>query len=60
MDLAQLTVTEVSPAYWRISCNTYDDKTGLVLHPIDEQIHHGAALGVLRDLYRTGFKGNRG
>jgi hypothetical protein len=23
----------------------------LVLHQIDEQIHHGAELGVLRDLY---------
>ena len=34
-----------------------DDKASLVLHHIDEQIHHGAELGVLRDLYlhrRTG------
>jgi hypothetical protein len=23
-----------------------------VLHQLDEQIHHGAELGVLRDLYR--------
>lgn len=29
-----------------------DDKTSLVLHQLDEQIHHGAELGVLRDLYR--------
>lgn len=29
------------------------DKAGLVLHQIDEQIHHGAELGVLRDLYRA-------
>jgi hypothetical protein len=29
-----------------------DDKASLVLHQIDEQIHHGAELGVLRDLYR--------
>lgn len=27
------------------------DKASLVLHQIDEQIHHGAELGVLRDLY---------
>jgi hypothetical protein len=30
-----------------------DDKTSLVLHQLDEQIHHGAELGVLRDLYRS-------
>lgn len=30
------------------------DKASLVLHQIDEQIHHGAELGVLRDLYRHG------
>jgi hypothetical protein len=24
----------------------------LVLHQLDEQIHHGAELGVLRDLYQ--------
>jgi uncharacterized damage-inducible protein DinB len=29
-----------------------DDKTSLVLHQLDEQIHHGAELGVLRDLYQ--------
>lgn len=29
-----------------------DDKASLVLHQLDEQIHHGAELGVLRDLYR--------
>jgi uncharacterized damage-inducible protein DinB len=28
-----------------------DDKAALVLHQIDEQVHHGAELGVLRDLY---------
>jgi DinB superfamily len=28
------------------------DKASLVLHQIDEQIHHGAELGLLRDLYR--------
>jgi hypothetical protein len=27
------------------------DKAALVLHHLDEQIHHGAELGVLRDLY---------
>jgi hypothetical protein len=27
------------------------DKASLVLHQLDEQIHHGAELGVLRDLY---------
>jgi hypothetical protein len=27
------------------------DKASLVLHHLDEQIHHGAELGVLRDLY---------
>jgi hypothetical protein len=27
-------------------------KTALVLHHLDEQIHHGAELGVLRDLYQ--------
>jgi len=35
-----------------------DDKASLVLHQLDEQIHHGAELGVLRDLYlhnRTGL-----
>jgi hypothetical protein len=31
-----------------------DDKASLVLHQLDEQIHHGAELGVLRDLYRRG------
>jgi uncharacterized damage-inducible protein DinB len=29
-----------------------EDKAALVLHHLDEQIHHGAELGVLRDLYR--------
>lgn len=29
-----------------------EDKASLVLHQLDEQIHHGAELGVLRDLYR--------
>jgi hypothetical protein len=28
-----------------------DDKASLVLHQLDEQIHHGAELGTLRDLY---------
>jgi DinB superfamily len=28
-----------------------DDRASLVLHQLDEQIHHGAELGVLRDLY---------
>ena len=28
------------------------DKAALILHQLDEQIHHGAELGVLRDLYR--------
>ncbi|MCW2893835.1 MAG: DinB superfamily [Actinomycetia bacterium] len=28
-----------------------EDKASLVLHQLDEQIHHGAELGVLRDLY---------
>jgi hypothetical protein len=28
------------------------DKAALVLHHLDEQIHHGAELGVMRDLYR--------
>jgi hypothetical protein len=28
------------------------DKATLVLHQVDEQIHHGAELGVIRDLYR--------
>jgi DinB superfamily len=27
------------------------DKAALVLHCLDEQIHHGAEIGVLRDLY---------
>jgi hypothetical protein len=27
------------------------DAASLVLHQLDEQIHHGAELGVLRDLY---------
>lgn len=31
-----------------------DDKASLVLHQLDEQIHHGAELGVLRDLYLRG------
>ena len=29
------------------------DKASLVLHQLDEQIHHGAELGTLRDLYRA-------
>jgi hypothetical protein len=33
------------------------DKASLVLHQLDEQIHHGAELGVLRDLYRSGGAG---
>ena len=49
-------------AWWeplgRIACPyAEDDKASLVLHQLDEQIHHGAELGVLRDLYlhnRTG------
>jgi uncharacterized damage-inducible protein DinB len=28
-------------------------KASFVLHQLDEQIHHGAELGVLRDLYRS-------
>ena len=28
------------------------DKAGFVLHQLDEMIHHGAEIGVLRDLYR--------
>jgi hypothetical protein len=28
------------------------DKAALVLHHLDEQIHHGAELGVMRDLYQ--------
>jgi uncharacterized damage-inducible protein DinB len=32
-------------------------KAAFVLHQIDEQIHHGAELGVLRDLYRTSYAG---
>src|ERR1700678_2508642 len=28
-----------------------EDRASLVLHQLDEQIHHGAELGVLRDLY---------
>ena len=31
-----------------------EDRASLVLHQLDEQIHHGAELGVLRDLYRHG------
>jgi len=30
-----------------------DDRASLILHQLDEQIHHGAELGVLRDLYRS-------
>lgn len=29
------------------------DRTGFVLHMLDEFVHHGAELGVLRDLYRS-------
>jgi uncharacterized damage-inducible protein DinB len=32
-----------------------DNKASFVLHQIDEQIHHGGELGVLRDLYHHGF-----
>ena len=32
-----------------------DDKTSRMLHQPDEQIHHGAELGVLRDLYRSRY-----
>jgi hypothetical protein len=28
-----------------------EDTASLVLHQLDEQIHHGAELGILRDLY---------
>ena len=34
-----------------------EDKASLVLHQLDEQIHHGAELGVLRDLYRRHQRG---
>ncbi|HEU0238670.1 MAG TPA: DinB family protein [Micromonosporaceae bacterium] len=30
-------------------------RAALVLHHLDEQIHHGAELGVMRDLYRHHF-----
>lgn len=35
----------------------FGDATGLdfVLHQIDEQIHHGAEVALLRDLYRVGL-----
>jgi len=36
-----------------------DDKASLVLHQLDEQIHHGAELGVLRDLYRHSRRDSR-
>lgn len=36
-----------------------DDKASLLLHQLDEQIHHGAELGVLRDLYRHARTGAR-
>lgn len=29
---------------------------GLLLHVADELIHHGAEIGVLRDLYRAGLR----
>lgn len=29
---------------------------GLVLHVADELVHHGAEIGVLRDLYRAGLR----
>ena len=32
-------------------------RAGFVLHQLDEQIHHGAECGVLRDLYRATFAG---
>jgi hypothetical protein len=37
---------------------TYADQTylALVLHALDEVAHHGAELGLLRDLYLHGFK----
>ena len=37
-----------------------DDRASLVLHQLDEQIHHGAELGVLRDLYGHGPAGSAG
>jgi hypothetical protein len=35
------------------------DRASLVLHQLDEQIHHGAELGVLRDLYLHGRAATR-
>ncbi|MGH3626000.1 MAG: hypothetical protein ACRDRL_00935, partial [Sciscionella sp.] len=29
-----------------------EDRLSLIFHQLDEQIHHGAELGVLRDQYR--------
>ncbi len=33
-----------------------DSYLALVLHALDEAAHHGAELGLLRDLYLRGFK----
>ncbi len=35
-------------------------RAALVLHQLDEQIHHGAELGVMRDLYRHHHAGPAG
>ena len=37
-----------------------DSYHALVLHALDEVIHHGAEIGVLLDLYRTGAAAARG
>ena len=34
-----------------------DSHQALVLHALDEVIHHGAEIGVVRDLYRTSARG---
>jgi hypothetical protein len=50
-----VTALEKAGSFWHklleaLPAEAWSEK--LVLHQLDEQIHHGAELGVLRDLYR--------
>jgi uncharacterized damage-inducible protein DinB len=57
-DFWQGVLQELPPASWWEPLGPIageyaeSSKASLVLHHLDEQIHHGAELGVLRDLYR--------
>lgn len=56
--LWQGVLQELAPEHWwqplgpAAGLYAEQDRAALVLHQLDEQIHHGAELALLRDLYR--------